>query len=71
MYYLFIFFFSVNLKGQAQTPERKNNVTPFVTAYYVIIDDKSSMQTVKYMFKNIKNEHFKSICKDASSILPL
>ena len=45
--------------------------TPFVTTYYPNIDNKSLMQTVKNKFKNVSNEHRKSIYKDTNFILSL
>ena len=61
--------FNAKLQGPAPNPERSKNVIPFVTTYYPNIDNKSLIQTVKNKFKNIRNEHLKSICKDTNYIL--
>ena len=57
--------------GTKCDPERSQNVTLFVTTYYPNINNKSLMQTVKNKFKNIKNEHLKSIYKDTNLVLSL
>ena len=49
-----------NFKVQRQTP-RQVKILLFVRTYYLNINNKSSMQTVKNKFKNIRNEHLKSI----------
>ena len=63
--------FNAKLQGPAPNPERSKNVIPFVTSYYPNIDNKSLMQTVKSKFKNIRNEHLKSIYKDMNFIVSL
>ena len=63
--------FKAKLEGPAPNSERNKNVIPFVTAYYLNIDNKSLMQIVKNKFKNIRNEHVKSIHKDTNFILSL
>ena len=63
--------FNVKLQCLAPNPERNKNVLPFVTTYYPNSDNKSLMETVKNKFKNISNEHLKSIYKDTNFILSL
>ena len=63
--------FNAKRHGPAANPERNQNVTLFVTTYYPNINNKSLMKTVKNKFKNIKNEHFKSIYKDTNLVLSL
>ena len=60
-----------NFKVQHQTPREVKNAIPFVTSYYPNIDNKNLMQTVKKKFKNIWNEHLRSIYKDTNFILSL
>ena len=63
--------FNAELQGPAPNSERSKNVILFVTTYYPNIDNKSLMQEVKNKFKNIRNEHLRSIYKDTNFILPL
>ena len=60
-----------NFKVQLQTPERSKNIIPLITTYYPNMDNKSLMQTIKYKFKNIRNERLKSIYKDTNFVLSL
>ena len=63
--------FNAKLQGPTPIPERSRNVIPIVTTYYPNIDNKSLLKTVKNKFKNITNEHIKSIYKDTNLILSL
>ena len=60
--------FNAKLQGPAPNPERSKNIIPFVKTYYLNMDNKSLMQTVKNNLKNIRNEHVKSIYKDTNTI---
>ena len=63
--------FNAKLQGPAVNPKRSKNFIPFVTTYYPDIDNKSLMQTAKNKFKNIRNDHRKSIYKDTNFIQSL
>ena len=62
---------NTKFQGPASNPERSKNVIPFVTIYCPNIDNKSWTQIVKNKFKNIRNEHLKSIYEDTNFILSL
>ena len=55
--------FNAKLQGPAPNPERSKKAVAFVTTYYPNIDKKSLMRTVKNKFKNVRNEHLRSIRK--------
>ena len=59
-----------SFKAKHQTL-REVKIIPFVPTYYPDIDTKSLMKTAKNKFKNIRNEHLKSIYKDMNFILSL
>ena len=63
------FIFNAKIQGPASNLERNKNAIPFVTTYYLNIDNKSLMKTVKNKFKIINNKHLKSIYKDTNFIL--
>ena len=63
--------FNAKLQGSAPNPERSKNVISFVLTYYPNIDIKPLMQTVKNKFKNIWNEHLRSIYQDTNFALSL
>ena len=48
--------FNAKLQNPAPNHERSKNLIPFETTYYPNIDNNSLMQTIKYKFKNIRNE---------------